>query len=134
MEALEHWAGEDLPWSDDRHLARLGVEYRNDLIGHCTAFGLREPPRRYHSGFRDTADWPPNAVALEELRALGGVTGYGHPFHTPFDDDDPPDIAIDRGRSCAARRSWPTRRWASSTPSTCSTTPRSRPPPPSTAA
>ncbi|MGW3348314.1 CehA/McbA family metallohydrolase [Nonomuraea rubra] len=103
VEALRHWAGKDLPWSDDRHLARLGVEYRNDLIGHCTAFGLREPPRRYHSGFLGTADWPPNAVALEELRALGGVTGYGHPFHTPFGDDDPPDVVLDRGRSCAAR-------------------------------
>ncbi|MFB4277311.1 CehA/McbA family metallohydrolase [Nonomuraea sp. MTCD27] len=103
VEALRHWAGKDLPWSDDRHLARLGVEYRNDLIGHLTAFGLREPPRRYHTGFQGTADWPPNSVALEELRALGGITGYGHPFHTPFGDDDPPDVVLDRGRSCSAR-------------------------------
>ncbi|MGW4790835.1 CehA/McbA family metallohydrolase [Nonomuraea sp. NPDC004297] len=103
VEALEHWAGEDLPWSDERHLARLGVEHRNDVLGHCTAFGLREPPGRYHTGFHGTADWPPNSVALAELRELGGVTSYGHPFHTPFGDDDPPDVVLDRGRSCAAR-------------------------------
>ncbi|MFG1614165.1 CehA/McbA family metallohydrolase [Nonomuraea wenchangensis] len=102
-EALEHWAGRDLPWSDGRHLARWGVEYRNDLVGHATAFGLRAAPERRHSGFLGTADWPPNAVALEELRALGGVTGYGHPFHTPFGDDDPPDVVLDRGRNCSAR-------------------------------
>ncbi|MEO3870447.1 CehA/McbA family metallohydrolase [Nonomuraea sp. B12E4] len=103
VEALAHWAGEDLPWSDGRHLARLGVEYRNDVVGHLTAFGLREPPGRYHTGFLDTADWPPNAVACEELRALGAVTSYGHPFHVPFADDDGPDVVLDRGRDCSAR-------------------------------
>ncbi|WP_193318534.1 CehA/McbA family metallohydrolase [Nonomuraea phyllanthi] len=102
-EALAHWAGEDLPWSDERHLARIGVEYRNDVVGHVSAFGLRQPPRRYHTGFEGTADWPPNTVALEELRALGGLTGYGHPFHTAFADDDPPDVVLDSGRDCAAR-------------------------------
>ncbi|MEV4107056.1 CehA/McbA family metallohydrolase [Nonomuraea sp. NPDC049695] len=103
VEALAHWAGEDLPWSDDRHVARMGVEYRNDLVGHVTAFGVRKPPRRYHTGFEGTVDWPPNAVALEELRALGAVTGYGHPFHTAFTDDDPPDVVLDSGRDCSAR-------------------------------
>ncbi|TMR91357.1 CehA/McbA family metallohydrolase [Nonomuraea basaltis] len=103
MEALAHWSGKDLPWSDDRHLARVGVEYRNDLIGHLTAFGLRDLPRRYHTGFLGTVDWPPNAAALEELRALGAVTGYGHPFHTPFTDDDPPDVVLGRRRNCSAR-------------------------------
>ncbi|MEW1840609.1 CehA/McbA family metallohydrolase [Nonomuraea angiospora] len=103
VEALEHWVGKDLPWSDDQHLARLGVEYRNDVVGHLTAFGLREPPRRYHTGFEGTVDWPPNAVALEELRGLGGVTGYGHPFHTAFSDDDPPDVVLNSGRNCSAR-------------------------------
>ncbi|MFI7692696.1 CehA/McbA family metallohydrolase [Nonomuraea sp. NPDC049655] len=102
-EALEQWVGKDLPWSDDRHLARIGVEYRNDVLGHCTAFGLRGLPSRYHTGFGGTADWPPNAAACEELRALGGIVSYGHPFHTAFGDDDPPDVVLDRGRSCAAR-------------------------------
>jgi hypothetical protein len=103
VEALTHWVGVDLPWSDERHLARIGVEYRSDLVGHLTAFGLREPPERYHTGFLGTVDWPPNAVALEELRALGGLTGYGHPFHIPFGDDDPPDVVLDRARDCSAR-------------------------------
>ncbi|MBF8191858.1 CehA/McbA family metallohydrolase [Nonomuraea sp. K274] len=103
VEALAHWAGKELPWSDERHLARLGVEYRNDLVGHLSAFGLRDLPRHYHTGFQGTADWPPNAAACEELRALGGVTGYGHPFHTAFADDDPPDVVLDRGRDCSAR-------------------------------
>ncbi|MGP3911297.1 CehA/McbA family metallohydrolase [Nonomuraea sp. 10N515B] len=103
VEALEHWVGEDLPWSDERHLARIGVEYRNDLVGHVSAFGLRDLPKRYHTGFLGTVDWPPNAVALEELRALGAITGYGHPFHVPFDDEDPPDVVLARGRNCSAR-------------------------------
>ncbi|WP_327589175.1 CehA/McbA family metallohydrolase [Nonomuraea sp. NBC_00507] len=103
VEALEHWVGEDLPWSDERHLARIGVEYRNDLVGHFSAFGLRGLPKRYHTGFLGTVDWPPNAVALEELRALGAITGYGHPFHVPFDDEDPPDVVLARGRNCSAR-------------------------------
>ncbi|MGN9839094.1 CehA/McbA family metallohydrolase [Nonomuraea sp. H19] len=103
VEALAHWVGEDLPWSDERHLARMGVEYRNDVVGHLTAFGLRHLPQRYHTGFLDTVDWPPNAAACEELRALGGVTGYGHPFHTAFADDDPPDVVLDRRRNCSAR-------------------------------
>ncbi|SEL33585.1 CehA/McbA family metallohydrolase [Nonomuraea pusilla] len=102
-EALEHWVGRDLPWSDERHLARIGVEYRNDVVGHLTAFGLNGLPGRFHSGFAGSPDWPPNAVACEELRALGGTTGYGHPFHTAFGEDDPPDVALDRGRNCSAR-------------------------------
>ncbi|TDD07705.1 hypothetical protein E1292_12900 [Nonomuraea deserti] len=103
LEALAHWAGQDLPWSDARHLARIGVEYRNDLVGHLTAFGLQEPPQRCHTGFQGTADWPPNAVACEELRALGGVIGYGHPFHTAFGEGDPPDVVLGRRRNCSAR-------------------------------
>ncbi|MEV2267879.1 CehA/McbA family metallohydrolase [Nonomuraea africana] len=102
-EALAHWAGQDLPWSDERHLARFGVEYRNDLLGHVTAFGLAAPPARFHSGFAATADREPNAFALEELRALGAVTGYGHPFHTDLSDTDPPDGGVAAGRNCSAR-------------------------------
>ncbi|WP_084958490.1 CehA/McbA family metallohydrolase [Thermoactinospora rubra] len=91
-EAMEHWAGRDLPWSDERHIARFGVEYRNDLLGHCTAFGLGGPPSRWHSGFTG-ADHPPNSRILREL---GGVRSYGHPFHTPGDE-------LGSGRNCAAR-------------------------------
>ncbi|MDF2711154.1 MAG: hypothetical protein K0R62_6806 [Nonomuraea muscovyensis] len=103
LEALAHWVGRDLPWSDSEHVARIGVEYRNDLVGHVSAFGLRGLPQRYHSGFAGDADWPPNAAALEELRALGAMTGYGHPFHRPIADDDPPEAVLSRGRNCSAR-------------------------------
>ena len=33
-ELLEGFAGVDLPWSDGDIVARAGVEYRNDLLGH----------------------------------------------------------------------------------------------------
>jgi hypothetical protein len=102
-EALEHWLGRDLPWSDERHLARIGVEYRNDLVGHVGAFGLNELPERFHTGFAGDADWPPNAVACEELHRSGAVLGYGHPFHLPVSDTDPPEAGVQRGRNCSAR-------------------------------
>ncbi|GAA3182214.1 CehA/McbA family metallohydrolase [Nonomuraea roseoviolacea] len=103
LEALTHWLDADLPWSDARHVARFGVEYREDLLGHLSAFGPRGLPGRFHAGFAGTTDWPPNAAACEELHGLGAVLGYGHPFHTPFSDADPPDVVLDRGRDCAAR-------------------------------
>lgn len=102
VEAAREWAGRDLPWSDSRHLARFGVEYRNDLVGHVSGFAPRAVPERMHTGFVD-ADWPPNAVALAELRELGAITGYGHPFHTPISDTDPPEPAISTHRNCSAR-------------------------------
>jgi len=102
-EALEHWAGQDLPWSDATHLARLGVEYRNDLLGHFYAFGLERPPERYHTGFEGTVDWPPNSAGCVELRDLGAVMGYSHPFHFPIEEDDPPARALSAGRNCSAR-------------------------------
>jgi hypothetical protein len=102
-EALEHWAGKDTPWSDATHLARFGVEYRNDLLGHFYAFGVQAPPGRYHTGFLGTADWPPNSEAAAELRELGAVLGYSHPFHVPFTHDSPPRRAITAGRNCSAR-------------------------------
>ncbi|MFG2000771.1 CehA/McbA family metallohydrolase [Spirillospora sp. NPDC048911] len=104
-EALEHWAGRDLPWSDATHIARMGVEYRNDLLGHLYAFGVPEPPGRYHTGFLGTVDWPPNAAACRELRERGAIMGYSHPFHVPFGEDDPPPAALTAGRNCSARES-----------------------------
>ncbi|MQY09381.1 CehA/McbA family metallohydrolase [Actinomadura macrotermitis] len=102
-EALAHWAGQDLPWSDGAHVARLGVEYRNDLLGHIYAFGVAAPPARFHTGFGDAMDWPPNAEGCRELRSLGAVLGYSHPFHLPMGDDDPPASALASGRNCSAR-------------------------------
>ncbi|MER5319443.1 CehA/McbA family metallohydrolase [Streptosporangium roseum] len=102
-EALAHWAGRDLPWSDGTHLARVGVEYRNDLLGHLYAFGVSAPPSRFHTGFLGTADWPPNSVACEELRGLGALLGYSHPFHTPISDTDGPGHLLWQGRNCSSR-------------------------------
>ncbi|MEU8802246.1 CehA/McbA family metallohydrolase [Spirillospora sp. NPDC048819] len=102
-EALEHWAGRDMPWSDATHLARLGVEYRNDLLGHLYAFGVTAPPGRFHTGFLGTADFPPNGVGCRELRDLGAVLGYSHPFHIPMSEDDPPAAALAGGRNCSSR-------------------------------
>lgn len=100
-EALEHWAGRDLPWSDALHVARMGVEYRNDLLGHVHAFGLTAPPSVYHTGFLDDADWPPNGTACGELKELQAVLGYAHPFHGPV--SEVADILGDGGRDCNAR-------------------------------
>ena len=44
-EALEEWAGHDLPWSSGSAVARMGVEYRNDLLGHVHALGAVPAPR-----------------------------------------------------------------------------------------
>ncbi|GAA0436287.1 hypothetical protein Acor_65220 [Acrocarpospora corrugata] len=82
-EALEAWAGRDLPWSDATHVARMGVEYRDDLLGHIIGFGPAAPPTRYHAGFLGAPDWPPVTRACRELRELGAVVTYAHAFHAP---------------------------------------------------
>ncbi|TMR11277.1 hypothetical protein ETD86_36220 [Nonomuraea turkmeniaca] len=103
-EALDHWTGEDLPWSDATHIARMGVEYRNDLLGHIYAFAPRAAPLRFHTGFDGDADWPPNADGLRELRGLGALVGYSHPFRTPIADGAPPKGVVSPvPRNCAAR-------------------------------
>jgi hypothetical protein len=100
-EALEHWAGRDLPWSNATHIARMGMEYRNDLLGHLHAFGLTAPPSRYKSGCAGGPDWPPNSVACRELRSLGGIVGYAHTFMGPIES---PAQIIGTGRpQCSAR-------------------------------
>ncbi|NRQ33430.1 CehA/McbA family metallohydrolase [Nonomuraea sp. NN258] len=103
-EALDHWMGTDLPWSDGTHVARMGVEYRNDLLGHAYAFAPRGAPGRFHTGFAGDADWPPNAEGLRELRELGAIVGYSHPFHTALGEADPPKAIVwPQPRNCAAR-------------------------------
>jgi hypothetical protein len=84
---LEQLADVDLPWSTSDTVARMGVEYRNDLLGHVHALGPSGPPTRYYSGHERSdhpEDWPPNKAACGELRALGATVGYAHPAFTEF--------------------------------------------------
>ncbi len=86
---LERFAGADLPWSTDDTVARMGVEYRNDLLGHVHALGPSGPPTRYYTGHERSdhpEDWPPNKAGCEELRGLGATVGYCHPAYTEFPD------------------------------------------------
>jgi hypothetical protein len=91
-EAFEATAGRDLPWTTGERVARFSVEYRNDLLGHVHALGLRGPPARYHSGHEgsdEPFDWPPNAAVCEELRGLGATVAYTHPVFSPLTDGSP---------------------------------------------
>jgi hypothetical protein len=87
---LEQFPGADLPWTTDDTVARMGVEYRNDLLGHVHALGPSGPPSCYYTGHDRSdhpEDWPPNKVGCEELRALGATVGYCHPAFATFPDD-----------------------------------------------
>jgi hypothetical protein len=87
-ELLEHTAGQDL-WHDDGHVARAGVEFRNDLLGHVHALGLTSPPVRYQTGHATAEhphDWPPNAVACADLRDRDGTVAYAHPVFSGADE------------------------------------------------
>jgi hypothetical protein len=102
---LEQFPGADLPWSTVDAVARMGVEYRNDLLGHVHALGLSAPPSRYCTGHERSdhpEDWPPNARACEELRGLGATIGYCHPAQTDFPDGST-DAFFANPRSVEAR-------------------------------
>jgi hypothetical protein len=78
-EMLEGSVGVDLPWSGSDTVARMGVEYRNDLLGHVHALGPSAPPSRYYSGHERSDhpyDWPPNADVCREFRRLDATVGY----------------------------------------------------------
>jgi hypothetical protein len=103
---FERTAGTDLPWSRHGHVARMGVEYRNDLLGHVHALGPGGPPARYQTGHERSDhpdDWPPNAVACAELRGLGATVGYAHPATATFPDDWGTDRFFAEPRSVEAR-------------------------------
>lgn len=105
-ELLEAFPDTDLPWSDRDVVARMGVEYRNDLLGHVHALGLRAPPTRYYSGHARSdhpEDWPPNTVACTELRSLGATVGYAHPAATAFPADGSTSRFFQFPRSVEAR-------------------------------
>ncbi|MFC5064270.1 CehA/McbA family metallohydrolase [Actinomycetospora atypica] len=87
-ELLESTVGHDL-WHDERHVARAGVEFRNDLLGHVHALGLTRPPTRYqtgHDGAEHPHDWPPNATACADLRERDATVGYAHPVFDGADE------------------------------------------------
>jgi hypothetical protein len=89
-QALEVWVGQDLPWGGNEAVARMGVEYRNDLLGHIHALNPARAPSRYHSGHAGSdceEDWPPNSVAAADLKGLGATIGYCHPVLLDFEDD-----------------------------------------------
>ncbi|HEY1636022.1 MAG TPA: CehA/McbA family metallohydrolase [Acidimicrobiales bacterium] len=104
-EAFEHFAGQDLPWTIEGQVARWGVEFRNDMLGHFHALSPSGPPIRYqtgHHGSEHPEDWPPNASACEEFRHLGATVGYTHPVFSPLADGTPAG-AFANPRSVEAR-------------------------------
>jgi hypothetical protein len=104
-ELFEATAGRDL-WSDAQIVARLGVEYRNDLLGHVHALGPSGPPSRYQTGHERSAqplDTPPNSVACAELRDLGATVGYCHPARDAFPADGSTAGFFAQPRSVEAR-------------------------------
>jgi hypothetical protein len=103
---LEQFCGTHLPWSTQEAVAQMGVEYRNDLLGHVHALGPSAPPSRYYTGHERSdhpEDWPPNRVGCEELRALGSTVGYCHPVATPFPEDGSTRRFFRNPRSVEAR-------------------------------
>ncbi len=103
---LEQTAGTDLPWSNGDTVARMGVEYRNDLLGHVHALGPSSPPSRYYAGHERSdhpEDWPPNKVACEEMQGLGATVGYPHPAFTEFPEDGSAARFFENPRSVEAR-------------------------------
>jgi hypothetical protein len=105
-ELLEAFVGTDLPWSDEDAVARMGVEYRNDLLGHMHGLGPSRPPVAYHSGHEHSdhpEDWPPNSAACEDLRSAGATVGYAHPVFEPFPEDGSTASFLRPERSVEAR-------------------------------
>jgi hypothetical protein len=104
-EAFESSVGRNLPWSTDERVARFGVEYRNDLLGHFHGLGLTGRPARYftgHSRSDHPVDWPANATACKEFQELGATVGYAHPVFSPLSDGSPAE-AFRSPRSVEAR-------------------------------
>lgn len=104
-EAFEATVGQDLPWTTEDRVARFGVEYRNDLLGHFHALGPPRPPARYFTGptvAEQPIDWPANAVACAEFQDMGATVGYTHPVFSPLSDGSPAE-AFSVPRSVEAR-------------------------------
>jgi hypothetical protein len=103
---LGQFCGTHLAWSSQEAVAQMGVEYRNDLLGHVHALGPSAPPSRYFTGHDRSdhpEDWPPNKFGCDELRALGSTVGYCHPVFAPFPDDGSTRRFFRNPRSVEAR-------------------------------
>lgn len=88
-ELLAATAGRDL--QTDGTVARAGLEFRNNLLGHVHGLGLTGVPELRYTGFEGTDhpwDWPPNSVACGQMRDLDAVTTYAHPVFAPGEDPD----------------------------------------------
>ena len=125
--------------TSENTLARYGIEYRNDLLGHFHALAPSAPPARYQTGHvpaEGQEDWPPNVVACREQRDLGATVGYTHPVWRPFSADGAPDSVFEPGvmgvRSVEARELVVDAALEWSTHSTCWATPTGRRRPSST--
>jgi hypothetical protein len=104
-EAFEVTVGDDLPWTTEDRVARFGVEFRNDLLGHFHALGPAGRPTRYFTGHAASdhpVDWPPNADACREFQGLGAPVGYTHPVFSPLRDGSAAE-AFSYPRSVEAR-------------------------------
>jgi hypothetical protein len=104
-EAFESTVGHDLPWTAEERVARFGVEFRNDLLGHFHVLGPSGRPTRYFTGHAASdhpVDWPPNAVACREFQGLGAPVGYTHPVFSPLGDGSAAE-AFSYPRSVEAR-------------------------------
>ncbi|MFI7223440.1 hypothetical protein ACIBO5_09455 [Nonomuraea angiospora] len=109
-EALERWTDVDLPWSDATHVARMGVEYRNDLLGHIYAFAPRADRRRRpaqgHRVARVAQPRRPRAGRRRRARARGQprrAHARLDPVHgggVPAADQDGQPARRDRGHGC----------------------------------
>ena len=115
-ELLAATAGTDLPGSGGDSVARAGLEFRNDLLGHVHGLGLTGMPAPAHTGHEGTDqpwDWPPNSVACAQLQALGGTTTYAHPAFSAAGRPGRPAAAAAHGggpRAGRGRRAGPGRR------------------------
>ncbi len=106
-EALDAWVGGPLPWSADEAVAQMGVEYRNDLLGHFHATGPSANPGVFQTGHAHSdhpEDWPANATAAQAFQHLDAIIGYCHPVFQPLTEDGPATEVFDgRPRSDEAR-------------------------------
>ena len=70
-------------------VARMGVEYRNDLLGHVHGLGPSAAPSAYDAGFERSdapRDWPPTSTPATSPIA-GGDRRLPGPVFQPFPDD-----------------------------------------------